>query len=262
MITRGTIPLHLQVAATLRNRIDAGDVAEGAPLLTEDKLSEHFGVSRTVVRQAVLSLVQEGLVTRIPGKGTFVRAKKDRASTDWSISSIDDLLAFGKATRLELLDRQEVPAPAHVGEALALAAGSTVYRLRATRHSTAGIVCYQCNYLLPDIGRRIREVDFPNATIYTALEQHANLVFDEIVQTSTAVPADAELAHYLEVEVNQPLLQTERVFYCADRGPAQYSLTRFRPDRYRHVVRLRRPRATHVAALRDVNVSLAKGHEQ
>lgn len=259
MIVRGAIPLHLQVATTLRNRIHSGDLVEGAPLLTEEKLMEHFGVSRTVIRQAVLSLVQEGLVTRLPGKGTFVRPKEDRAGMDWSIGSINDLLAFGKATRLEILDRAEVSAPPSVAEALALAAGSTVFLLRARRHSAAGVISYQCNYLLPDIGRRIREVEFSDATIYSVLEQQANLTFDEIVQTSTAVPADMELARILEVEVNQPLLQTVRVFYSTDRGPVQYSLTRFRPDRYRHMVRLRRPQVSQIKALRDESARSTDG---
>jgi GntR family transcriptional regulator len=241
MLTRGAIPLHLQVATTLRNRILSADLPEGAPLLSEDKLSEHFGVSRIVIRQAVLSLVQEGLVIRQPGKGSFVRSKADRVGRAWSIGSINDLLAFGRATHLEVTDRREVSAPPEAAEALALVSGAKVYRLSARRHSSMGVISHQRHFMLPDIGRRIHSVDLVNDTIYATIEAHAAIYFNEISQISNAVRADVEIAHSLEIEQGEPVLQVERVQHCVERGAVQYSVTHYRPDRYQHMVRLRRP---------------------
>ena len=61
-----------RVAEQLRERIQKGDFAPGAQLPTENALVEQFGVSRTVIREAISSLRVDGLVTAHQGRGVFV----------------------------------------------------------------------------------------------------------------------------------------------------------------------------------------------
>lgn len=56
----------------LRESIDKGDYAPGDRLPTEAKLTEEYGVSRTVVREAMASLKSDGLVEPRQGAGVFV----------------------------------------------------------------------------------------------------------------------------------------------------------------------------------------------
>lgn len=63
---------HLQLRETLRGAIAAGQYAAGARLPSEHDLVRLYGVSRPTVREAVGSLVQEGLLERLRGSGTFV----------------------------------------------------------------------------------------------------------------------------------------------------------------------------------------------
>lgn len=60
------------VIDTLRDRILTGDLTEGDQLPTEGQLEAEFGVSRTVVREAIAELRAGGLVTPLQGKGVFV----------------------------------------------------------------------------------------------------------------------------------------------------------------------------------------------
>ena len=64
--------LSERVADQLRERIQKGDFAPGAQLPTEGALVEQFGVSRTVIREAISSLRVEGLVKTHQGRGVFV----------------------------------------------------------------------------------------------------------------------------------------------------------------------------------------------
>ena len=64
--------LSERVADQLRERIQKGDFAPGAQLPTESALVELFGVSRTVIREAVSSLRVDGLVKTHQGRGVFV----------------------------------------------------------------------------------------------------------------------------------------------------------------------------------------------
>ena len=62
------------VVEGLRKRIRAGEFGPGAKLPTESQLSSHFGVSRTVVREAIAALAADGMVQSRQGAGVFVMA--------------------------------------------------------------------------------------------------------------------------------------------------------------------------------------------
>jgi GntR family transcriptional regulator len=73
---RPTVRKHVQVREYVRGLIEGAE--PGSPAPSERELVQHFGVARMTVRQALDALVSEGLLERVPGRGTFVaRAKAD-----------------------------------------------------------------------------------------------------------------------------------------------------------------------------------------
>ena len=67
-----TALLHKQVENALRQEIESGIWAVGDRIPSEAQLSEKYGVSRVTVRNAISRLVEDGLLVRLQGKGTFV----------------------------------------------------------------------------------------------------------------------------------------------------------------------------------------------
>jgi GntR family transcriptional regulator len=65
-------PLYAQIREALREQIDSRSLPPGAPLPTEDELQASFGVSRSVVRQALGQLAEMGLIVRQRGRGSVV----------------------------------------------------------------------------------------------------------------------------------------------------------------------------------------------
>ena len=67
------IPLYLQLKNSIKNAILNGVLKDKDKLPTEEFIGQVFNISRPVVRQAYQSLIDEGLITRHQGKGTFVK---------------------------------------------------------------------------------------------------------------------------------------------------------------------------------------------
>lgn len=71
-------PLYMQLADHLRRQISSGAWAAGYRLPPELELAGQLSVSRGTVRQAMDLLVNQGLLQRVPGRGTFVTAPETR----------------------------------------------------------------------------------------------------------------------------------------------------------------------------------------
>jgi len=76
----GSTRLSARVAATLLGKIRQGELAAGARLPSEEALARHFGVSRTVIREALASLRAEGAISTRHGIGAFVLGASGSAS--------------------------------------------------------------------------------------------------------------------------------------------------------------------------------------
>ena len=66
-------PLWQQLASILRAQIQSGELPPGRIMASEATLMQEHGLARGTVRKAIDALVQEGLVNRVQGRGTFVR---------------------------------------------------------------------------------------------------------------------------------------------------------------------------------------------
>lgn len=74
--------LYQRVATQIQDLVVAGTLKVGDKLPSEAELGEQFGVSRTVIREATRSLVQRGLLSSEPGRGTFVTALSPQDLSD------------------------------------------------------------------------------------------------------------------------------------------------------------------------------------
>ena len=69
-------PLYVQMEELFWGKLDSGEWSPGALIPSENELSHMYGISRTTVRNVITKLVQEEVLFRIPGKGTYVAEPK------------------------------------------------------------------------------------------------------------------------------------------------------------------------------------------
>lgn len=97
-------PLYERIEKQLRRRLAAAD--EGDPFPSEPRLAEEFGVSRMTVRAALAGLERDGMLERVPGRGSFVRKGAAHRPVGVLLSFHDQALAEGKTPRSRVLQAE------------------------------------------------------------------------------------------------------------------------------------------------------------
>src|SRR5690349_23196736 len=94
-------PAYQTLREQLRDDIAAGRYSDGLRLPTESELVERHGLSRQTVRRAFQDLVAEGMVYRVPGRGTYASESEQRYLRQ--LGSIEDLMSLSDDTTMEVL---------------------------------------------------------------------------------------------------------------------------------------------------------------
>lgn len=132
MIDRTTpIPLYFQLAELVRGQIAAGVLARGDRLPSEHAFCVQYDVSRSVVRQALQSLSQDGLIGTARGRGAFVRERKVPIALTQRLDPLhDDMAKAGFRLTTKVLQQRLIGAPGHVAEHIGDAQAVFLERLR------------------------------------------------------------------------------------------------------------------------------------
>jgi GntR family transcriptional regulator len=83
-------PLYAQLKQSILNALSDETLKPGDKLPTEEELCDRFGISRPVVRQAYSELISEGIITRVKGKGSFIREKEIQSHFFQELSTFED----------------------------------------------------------------------------------------------------------------------------------------------------------------------------
>ena len=235
------IPLYYRLREALRERMASGELPVGSLLPTEQEISEQYGVSRTTVRQAILGLVQEGLVTRKQGKGTFVAAPKIEEELGLLVGFTERMEARGLRPAAQTLSTEVVALDSREAALLDLPEGSKAYRIVRLRLANDEPMTLETALFPHDIGLRVAQANLDEVGYYPLLEQHHGILLGEAVQTIEARPSTAEEADRLHLRRRATVVVMERV--TSDTSGRRIELVRgvFRADRFRYRVHLRRP---------------------
>lgn len=103
-------PLYQQLMRRLKNDVVAGVYPAGGRIPSEQVLCDTYGVSRVTVRKAMLDLVQEGLLVRRQGKGTFVADERLQRDLQHITSFTDACAATGRVASTRVVELRREPA--------------------------------------------------------------------------------------------------------------------------------------------------------
>jgi GntR family transcriptional regulator len=143
--------LYLQLFDILKDTIDRGELAAGKQLPTEDQLCSRQGVSKAVVRAAMLELARKGYIRRIPGKGTFVELPAHTQGVWLSTQLTENLLDFGIAWETEVAQKMLSVAPSDLSELFLHETGHQVFKIMRIRFIQEHPVVLETAYVSHDL---------------------------------------------------------------------------------------------------------------
>ena len=238
-MSEAVVPLYHQIYVVLRQQIVEGRFGQG-PLPGEIDLAKQFHASRVTMRRVFDRLVQEGLVRRHRGLGTFVNPHPiaQAASAPQTVSLLDNLLDMGQKTSVKVISIEDVHATPDVAESLCLQPGDPVTKVVRVRHYHVEPLSHITVYVPADLGRHLTRKDLETTPILRLLENRGGLKLGRATQVLSARLADVVVAPLLEVPVGAALLATRRVVQDKSGRPIQLLLGQYRPDRYEYRMEL------------------------
>ncbi len=234
-----TLPLYTQIREVVRRRILDGSYAPHSQMPSEAQMMEAFGVSRITIRQALGDLQKEGLIFKVPGKGSFVSKPK-------AFQNLSRLQGFGEAmtpagyeTYAQVLSARAVPAEAAVAQRLQVAPGEKVFEIQRLRHLNREPISVDVSYFPLPLGQRLAQEDLPARDIFVILENDYGLHLTHADVSIDAISATEPLARLLRTPEDAPLLRIERLTF-ADDQPLDFEYLYYRGDAFQYRLRVER----------------------
>jgi len=233
------IPLYVQIRESLREGINQGLLKRGQRLLSEEELAEQYGVSRVTVRQAIGDLIDDGLLYRTHGVGTFVARTQINRDHTRLTDFLENPLIQDRQAQVQILSKEIVPVVPKVTRSLALQEGDPVVRVESLRSVDGEPITILREYVSRELFPASLENGLNSHSIWALLERNGCKV-THAVERIEARLADRISAPMLQVEEGAPILYKERTIFAGDGTPLEYQECFDRGDKYACTVVLRR----------------------
>jgi GntR family transcriptional regulator len=241
--------LYQRVTQDLRSKILSGNLAPGAQLPPEDALCRRYRVSRITVRRAVAELVQQRLLVRRQGVGTFI-TERAREMRTFHFSGVLDYMDGPVQFARQVLATEIEPADAVVAQALLLPPGTEVHHTRYHLHREELVLALNDGYVAVMEGEDTPELDYhSDLSSVRAMEKRLGQAVECAEQEIDAIAADEELAEYLDLEPGSAIMRARRVYFAMGGQPIKYVVIHYHPQRYRFFVDLAPPNGVAIHPL-------------
>jgi len=227
----------------LRQAITGGTFRPGTQLPTEAELCEMLGVSRTVVREALRMLEDDGLVARRHGVGTFVRNHPILKNLNFNFGITEMIESAGLKSGTSHLAIQKENAEPEKAEQLRVPLGTPLITVERVRTADGRPVVYSLDTLSEAL---IQRAEFDpqlllSESIYHILQNSLGEVIEYGIARLLPVAAPQHVAEKLGLLPNALTLYIVQTDYTSGDEPVVYSCEYHLPDAFDFVVWRRGP---------------------
>ncbi len=221
-----SVPLYVQIIDLLVSRISSGEWSPGEIIPSEINLARELDVSQGTVRKAITELVENNVLIRKQGRGTFVSTHDtDRALFHFFHISDNDGHKVLPDSEVSSCRRRK--ATRYEANKLALQTGDRVIRIERIRKIDSVPTILE-TVILPeqafnDLGKN-DDCKLPNM-LYEIYEKQFGITIHSAEEQLRAVNANQQQAELLGLEEGAPLLYIERVALTLDKTPVELRIS-------------------------------------
>ncbi len=226
-------PLYVQLQQIIRDAIKRRILSLDDAIPAERDLATEYAISRITVRKALSGLVDEGLLTRRRGAGTFVAARVEKSFSKLSSFS-EDMVSRGRVPSSSWISRTAGTVTPEEALSLGLSPGTQVYRFQRIRYADEIPMALEYSTI---VGYCLPSADAVERSLYEALEAAGNRPV-RALQRLRALAFKAEQAQLLGIAAGHAGLFIERRGFLRDGRTAEFTQSYYRGDAYDVVAEL------------------------
>lgn len=224
---KGSIPLYMQIKALFVANISDGQWSPGDLIPSEIQLAAQLGVSQGTVRKAITELVENNVLTRKQGRGTFV-AYHDTQRALFHFFHIVDEKGQKVLPDSTTLSCRRKRASRFESAKLQLGVGASVIKIERIRKLNDFPAILETITLSSEHFGELGNVgtcDLPNM-LYELYEKKFGITIHSAQEQLRAVAASKHEASLLNLTIGSPLLEIERVAMTLDKVPVELRISR------------------------------------
>lgn len=222
-------PHYRRIELALRARL--ATMRPGERLPSDSDLCREFGVSRMTARNAMQRLADDGLVQRIPGRGSFAAERPAHRSADRLLAFSQEMRRHGRRPSSRLLAREIRPANDVEAAALRTRPGESVVVVRRVRLADGIPIAVETATLTRAMADAVMGADLETGSLHEVLAG-VGVHLRRGQATITAEAAGPEDVALLGVAERTPLLVERRVILDAHGHCVERTESRYPGDRY------------------------------
>ncbi len=225
------IPLYFQLKRIIKEKIEFDELVPGDLIPTEKELAETYRISRPTVRQAIMELVNEGLLYREKGKGTFVsKPKINYGIIQKFITSYDDLINKGYQPKTKVLVKEIQFAKKPLAKKLGVKAGDKIIYLTRIRYIEGKPIVILINNIPYKYCPGLINEDLTHKSLYKTLSDKYNLSRYKANVTLEPIVASEFYAKLLQIDLAAPIHLMKSITHTKDHRIMDYFESYFRGD--------------------------------
>ena len=227
----GPVPLYAQLDEILRSRIASGEWAAGMMVPSENAIARQYGISRMTARGVLNSLADEGLLVRVPGKGTLSPSRRSRPGPPRSTASEPNLRRRVRHHHPAGARRAGAATP-RLARQLEVPPETELSLIERVRSVDGEPISLHRSWVPTSLASDLIEADVVGEQLCTILARDHHLRATRVTQQLESVPVTEADAELLGLAPGQPVLVLEDTT-SNQHGPYEFSRITFRGDRIR-----------------------------
>lgn len=225
------LPVYIQIHNDIKQKIENEVWKVDSRIPSERRLADEYHVSRMTLRQAVQTLIDEGLLRRAIGSGTFVTSQKVQEHMSGISSFTETMETEGKTPSSKTLSYKIIEPTFKESQALELKDNERVLRMERLRLGDGEPICLETTTVSAKLIQGIKQVDVTES-FYRSLEVKKGIIPASAKQYISAILANDRVAKMLAIKPGDPILKLKQISYLKNKKPLEFVETQYVAQRF------------------------------